>query len=153
MAKLGTEKRPAIVRVQTEQREVEIAAICEENGWQFILGLEPDKPEDISDVEKPMNPQKTSSSVKIGHNDPCPCGSGGGNTRNAVVVLSLSECLLKHLPTKEFLHFCSFLPSAAADFGVCVVSSTETNLIIDGKNTPNVSGQWSWLLPSNWIRS
>jgi len=77
MDKLGTEKRPAIVRVQTEQRAMEIAAICEENGWQFILGLEPDKPEDISDVEKLMNPQKPSMSAKIGRNDPCPCGSGG----------------------------------------------------------------------------
>jgi hypothetical protein len=36
-AKLGTEKRPAIVRVQTEEKMKEVAAIFEENGWKFTL--------------------------------------------------------------------------------------------------------------------
>ena len=50
MAKLGTKKRPAIVRVQTEARAKEVASIFAEHGWQFILGIEPGKPEDISDL-------------------------------------------------------------------------------------------------------
>ena len=76
MAKLGTEKKPAIVRVQNEHRAEEIASIFDKNGWTFILGVEPDKPEDISDLEKLLNPPKPVQSVKIGRNDPCPCGSG-----------------------------------------------------------------------------
>jgi SWIM/SEC-C metal-binding protein len=76
MAKLGTEKKPAIVRVQNEYRANEIASIFDQNGWHFILGIEPDKPEDISDLEKLLNPTKPVQSIKIGRNDPCPCGSG-----------------------------------------------------------------------------
>ena len=76
MAKLGTKKRPAIVRVQNEKRAEEIGSIFGKNGWQFILGIEPDKPEDISDLEKLLNPAKPVQSAKIGRNDPCPCGSG-----------------------------------------------------------------------------
>ena len=58
MAKLGTAKKPAIVRVQNEHRAEEIASIFDKNGWTFILGIEPDKPEDISDLEKLLNPPK-----------------------------------------------------------------------------------------------
>ncbi|MDT8444250.1 MAG: SEC-C metal-binding domain-containing protein [Desulfuromonadales bacterium] len=76
-AKMGTEKKPANVRVQTETRAAEIYAKCEENGWIVIVGIEPDKPEDISDFEKLANPPKpVKQSIKIGRNDPCPCGSG-----------------------------------------------------------------------------
>ena len=76
MSKLGTEKKPAIVRVQNEHRAQEIAAIFDKNGWKFILGIEPDKPEDISDLEKLLNPPKSLQSLIIGRNDPCSCGSG-----------------------------------------------------------------------------
>lgn len=93
MAKLGTKKKPAIFMVQTEKRLQEVAALCEENGWQFIGGLEPDKPENISDVEYLLNRNSSGgkehgrmkrpnyATVKnedpsIGRNDPCPCGSG-----------------------------------------------------------------------------
>ncbi|MGW8302891.1 MAG: PBPRA1643 family SWIM/SEC-C metal-binding motif protein [Desulfobacterales bacterium] len=76
-AKLGTEKRPAIVRVQTEERMKEVAAIFDENGWKFTIGLEPDKPEDITDLEILLNPTETRRvEKKIGRNEPCPCGSG-----------------------------------------------------------------------------
>ncbi len=76
MAKLGSQKKPAIVRVQNENRAAEIASIFDKNGWKYILGIEPDKPEDISDLEKLLNPLKPVQSAKIGRNDPCPCGSG-----------------------------------------------------------------------------
>ena len=77
MAKLGTQKNPAVVRVQTEERIKEITAIFEEKGWKFIIGLEPDKPEDISDLERLQNPPKpVTVEKKIGRNEPCPCGSG-----------------------------------------------------------------------------
>ncbi len=76
MAKLGTKAKPAIVRVQSEVRAKEVASIFEENGWHFILGIETDKPEDISDLERLLNPPKPIESKKVGRNDPCPCGSG-----------------------------------------------------------------------------
>jgi SWIM/SEC-C metal-binding protein len=76
-ARLGTEKRPAIVRVQTEERMREVAAIFDENGWEFTIGLEPDKPEDITDLEILLNPTETRRvEKKTGRNEPCPCGSG-----------------------------------------------------------------------------
>ena len=76
-AKLGTEKRPAVVHVQTEERLKELVSIFEEHGWQYTIGLEPDKPEDIIDLEILMNPQKTKiAEKKVGRNEPCPCGSG-----------------------------------------------------------------------------
>ena len=76
-AKLGTKKRPAIVRVQTEERLKEVASKCEENGWIYTSELEPDKPEDITDLEILLNPPKTrTAEKKIGRNELCPCGSG-----------------------------------------------------------------------------
>ena len=77
MAKLGSKKKPAVVRVQTEKRAQEIASICNDNGWHYIVGFEPGKTEDISDVERLLNPPAPiKSQEKTGRNDPCPCGSG-----------------------------------------------------------------------------
>ncbi len=76
MAKLGTERRPIIVRVHTDEKATYVADTCEKNGWHYIIGFEPDKPEDISDLEKMLNPPKPVITDKIGRNDPCPCGSG-----------------------------------------------------------------------------
>ena len=77
MAKLGTEKKPIRVRVQTEERMKEITSLCEEHGWKFIIGLEPDEPEDVSDIDRLLHPSVPKiSENKIGRNEPCPCGSG-----------------------------------------------------------------------------
>ena len=76
-AKLGTEKNPAVVNVQTEERVKELEAVFEENGWTYKIELEPDKPEDITDLEILLNPQKPKiAEKKVGRNEPCPCGSG-----------------------------------------------------------------------------
>ena len=77
MAKLGSEKRPVIVRVQTEEKGREIATLCAEHGWHYIVLFEPTSPEDTSDMDKLLNqlvPIKAPASP--GRNDPCPCGSG-----------------------------------------------------------------------------
>jgi len=66
MAKLGTKQRPAIVRVRTEARAQEIASIFTEHGWQFILGIEPDKPENISDLKRLLKSQKVPKAKKVG---------------------------------------------------------------------------------------
>ena len=77
MVKLGTEKSPAVVSVQTEERLKEVASIFEENGWKYTIGLEPDKPEDITALERLLNPPKPKiAEKKVGRNEPCPCGSG-----------------------------------------------------------------------------
>ena len=77
MPKLGTKKRPAVVRVATQERAEEIVAICDANGWQVIVGIEPDEPENISDVERLQNPpDPLRAEPTTGRNDPCPCGSG-----------------------------------------------------------------------------
>lgn len=77
MAKLGSTRHPAIVRVGTEQRAEEILAVCDRHGWKVIVGLEPDQPEDISDVERLLHPpQPAKAPIRVGRNDPCPCGSG-----------------------------------------------------------------------------
>lgn len=94
---MGSQKDPLILRVNDEQRAGELATICNENNWKFIIGLEFDEPEDISDLEFMLDPDafggkrpKAGSSkpgrsthvpVKhngkyISRNDPCPCGSG-----------------------------------------------------------------------------
>ena len=75
--KLGTEKRPAAVTVQTNKRLKEVAKIFEEHGWEYTIGLEPDQPEDITDLEILLNPPKPAvAEKKVGRNEPCPCGSG-----------------------------------------------------------------------------
>lgn len=77
MAKLGTEKRPIIVRVHSDEKAKYVVETCSQNGWHYIIGFEPDKPEDISDLENMLNPPKpVTSEKKVGRNDPCPCGSG-----------------------------------------------------------------------------
>jgi len=76
-AKLGTDKYPAVVQVKTKKRMQAVAAQFEKNGWKYKIELEPDKPEDITDLELLLNPPKmVIAEKKVGRNEPCPCGSG-----------------------------------------------------------------------------
>ena len=75
--KLGTKKRPAAVNVQTEERLKEIASIFEEKDWEYTIELQPDKPEDITDLDILLSTPRTKiAEKKVGRNEPCPCGSG-----------------------------------------------------------------------------
>jgi SWIM/SEC-C metal-binding protein len=83
MAKLGSKKRPAVVRVHTMEKAQEMVDLCQEHGWQVIAGVDPDKPEDLTDVEKLLNLPSNSPNpptivfpAQIGRNAPCACGSG-----------------------------------------------------------------------------
>ena len=77
MANLGSQKRPAIIRVKTQDRAEELFQICLENGWHVIVGIEPDKPEDVSDIERLLNPPEPHvAHFKRGRNEECFCGSG-----------------------------------------------------------------------------
>ncbi len=82
MARIGTKKNPAVVRVQTEERALEVLDYCTERGIQALIGLEPDEEEDLSDIARalgapmPSSPTTLRAPDKVGRNDPCPCGSG-----------------------------------------------------------------------------
>lgn len=77
MRKLGTSGHPAIVRVQTQARAAEIISLCELHDWKVIVGVEPNKEEDISDVNRLANPpEPIRSTATVGRNNLCPCGSG-----------------------------------------------------------------------------
>lgn len=75
--KLGTEKNPAIVCVQTKKRMKELESVFKKNEWNYKIEFAPDKPENIADLELLLNPVKTRiAEKKVGRNEPCPCGSG-----------------------------------------------------------------------------
>ncbi len=76
MAKAGSEKNPLILRLADESKVEQIAALCDEKGWHYILGIEPDKEEDLSDLERKLMPPVRHVEAKVGRNQPCPCGSG-----------------------------------------------------------------------------
>jgi SWIM/SEC-C metal-binding protein len=77
MASLGTRNKPAIVRVQSEERAQRVLEFCNDNDIVVVVGLEPDKPEDLSDIERAIAAREPArAALKIGRNDPCPCGSG-----------------------------------------------------------------------------
>lgn len=82
MARLGSEKHPAVVRVRSFERAEQILALSNQHGWQVIVGVEEDKPEDVTDFEKLLRGNamgaatRTTAQPKIGRNDRCPCGSG-----------------------------------------------------------------------------
>jgi len=77
MAKLGSTQRPAVLRVQSQERAAELAEICDQHGWIYVIGVEPHKTEDISDLDRLLNPTTPARvQAQPGRNDPCPCGSG-----------------------------------------------------------------------------
>ena len=80
MARIGTKQHPAVVRVQTEERALEILNLCNGHGIQVIVGIEPDQYEDITDVERilrsPVAAKAPKAPPRIRGNDYCPCGSG-----------------------------------------------------------------------------
>ncbi len=76
MAKPGSEKNPLILRLTDDSKVDDIVSICDERGWCYILGIEPDEEEDLTDLEKKLNPPIPRVTTKIGRNEPCSCGSG-----------------------------------------------------------------------------
>ncbi len=89
MARLGSRKRPAVVRVRAEDRASEILELCEDRGWHVIVGIEPEGPEDISDLERLLSPPQPAKQTTVGRNEPCPCGSGK----------KFKKCCLGRLPS------------------------------------------------------
>ena len=62
-------------------RAEEIVSLCDIHGWKVVVGIEPDKPEDIADIEALLRSEAAPSSsgvrvASVGRNEPCICGSG-----------------------------------------------------------------------------
>ena len=76
-SRLGTEKNPASVVVQTEERKAELEQIFNDNDWFFSIEVDEERAEDISELEFLQSKPKTTVLEKVpGRNDPCVCGSG-----------------------------------------------------------------------------
>ena len=68
--KLGTEKNP-------KARFEEVSSIFKAHGWNYRISLEPEAAEDVSDLNRLLNPIKPiKAEKKIGRNQPCQCVSG-----------------------------------------------------------------------------
>ena len=81
MARIGTTKRLAVVRVQGAERARETLDDCNKHGVLVIVGVEPDKEEDLTDIARALGAPEPAlpprpKVERIGRNDPCPCGSG-----------------------------------------------------------------------------
>lgn len=70
MQLLGSSRRPVIVKVNSKVKAKRVAEICEEYGFQYIVGIEVD--EHITDLKKAIQQRNTPANVYA----PCPCGSG-----------------------------------------------------------------------------
>ncbi len=81
MAKLGSDNRPAVVRVRSTEEAQEIVSLARQRGWKLIVGVEPDQVEDLSDLRKLLRIEAAPAArprlpPKISGNDYCPCRSG-----------------------------------------------------------------------------
>lgn len=75
--RLGSKKSPVQIRVQTEEREQELAAICAKNKWACEIEVDADQAEDIRSLEVLQNKQTSVVNTKTpNRNDPCSCDSG-----------------------------------------------------------------------------
>ena len=101
MAKIGSSKKPAIIRVKSQKKAEEILSTCNENGWEIIIGVEPDEPEDISDFIRLSDPVvQRKIGFNVGRNDLCPCGSGK-KYKKCCMDLKTSSASIRHPEEKN----------------------------------------------------
>ena len=60
MSKVETDANPLVVHVQTVERAGEIVELCDRRGLQVIVGVEPDKPENLSGLNRLLEPHPPS---------------------------------------------------------------------------------------------
>ncbi|MFB6367218.1 SEC-C metal-binding domain-containing protein [Paenibacillus elgii] len=65
----GSERKPIIVKVRTEERAAQVARVCDHFNWHYIMGME--FTEDLSDLKKALKERFAPANIY----DPCPCGS------------------------------------------------------------------------------
>lgn len=74
--RLGTEKAPAQISVQTEDRKTELESLFADKKWCCEIIVDADKAEDIRDLEMLQSKiERAVSTKKANRNEPCPCGS------------------------------------------------------------------------------
>lgn len=50
MAKLGSKKRPLMLRVNNDADAMVAVGLCQQHGWHYVIGMEPGEPEDLRDL-------------------------------------------------------------------------------------------------------
>lgn len=76
-AKLGTERNPLSLSVQSEERQQEVLAICKEHGWAANVAVDAALEENLVELDSLRNKPASVQVEKLpGRNDPCLCGSG-----------------------------------------------------------------------------
>jgi uncharacterized protein YecA (UPF0149 family) len=78
MVKNRVSRKTLVLRTASPDRAAELLDECTRLGYHAIVGIEPDKPEDTSDLErarKRCRPALLAASL-VPRNGPCPCGSG-----------------------------------------------------------------------------
>jgi len=77
--RLGTDKAPAVISVQTEARKEELIKTFIEHGWASKIDVNPEQEENIRDLDILLERENNAQAVSkkdANRNDPCPCGSG-----------------------------------------------------------------------------
>jgi hypothetical protein len=62
MSKLGTSKKPLVLRVRSVERAQEVAAQCEQLNVKYIVGIEEDQPENLTDLHRCVRKPKAANS-------------------------------------------------------------------------------------------
>ncbi|WP_394129617.1 PBPRA1643 family SWIM/SEC-C metal-binding motif protein [Shewanella maritima] len=76
-AKPGTQAKPLILSVQTNERQAEIQLILEAHKLFATISVDASTDENIAELEAIINkPKAVTAEAKINRNDPCTCGSG-----------------------------------------------------------------------------
>jgi SWIM/SEC-C metal-binding protein len=76
-AKLGTEKNPLTLVVNSETRKIEIEAIVAEKEFYAEINVNTSADEDITELDAVLNTPITTTFEKTpNRNDPCSCSSG-----------------------------------------------------------------------------
>ena len=70
MSALGSEKKPIVVKVTSEEMVAKVAEICNKNNLYFIAGFE--EVEDLSQLELALKEKTMLKDIYA----PCSCGSG-----------------------------------------------------------------------------
>ena len=78
MVRHGRSRRSLVLRARSPERAAEPLEKCDQLGCKAIVGIEPDKAEDITDLERILNRSRVTGtpSFFVSRNGPCPCGSG-----------------------------------------------------------------------------
>lgn len=76
MAKLGSKENPLVLNVHDEETFEKLTKLCHDNDWYFYASMDQSRPEDLNDLRKKLIPYTIEKEVKMGRNEPCPCGSG-----------------------------------------------------------------------------